>query len=788
MAEHAPRRNIVFRADGKMVNVPRKQGHLFVCSSGCCCGHTDRCFAPVPDELYHNEWEGRRYRNRVHLTVGGCLGPCTLANVAMLLFDGRAIWFHSINSEALVLALYDYIDQMLAVDAYLPPPPALSALHFTAFTWEERPDGQALDDAHRRRAVPVTPAAGFLFLTHADTDLLALEAARARLPADFPPVRGHSLLNLTTDADVDALLDVALPAAEVVILRLLGGRASFAHGFDRIVADVAARGAWLICLPGTDALDPELTAVSNAGVPVAHETFAYLQYGGVANVEQMLRFLADHLLATGHGYEPPAPQPRHGVYHPDLAHPSVAAWRARRDPQRPAVGLLFYRSHLLAGNTAFVDALVRAGERAGLDVLPVYAYSLKEDDGEGDGMPAALRLFLDEGGRPLVDTLISTMAFAMGGVSPDGPTMSGWAIEALERLDVPVLQAITAGGPRAAWEASLRGLSPIDAAMNIVLPEFDGRILTVPVSFKETSPAAQPRALATNGDHAPPAGLSRYVADNERADRLMGMAARLATLRHKPNAAKRIAVVLTNSTARISRIGNAVGLDAPASLLRLFEAMRAAGYHIEGAPATGDELLHALIDRCSYDVEFLTEEQLANAAGRAPVATYARWFADLPEKNRAEMTAKWHAPPGEAYVHDGHIALAGLEFGNVFVALQPPRGYGMDPNAIYHMPDLPPAQLPCALSLAARQVGADAVLHMGKHGTLEWLPASGGAVETCYPDQLLGDLPLVYPFIINNPGEKAQAKRRTRTWPIVDMTPPVGDSWRPGGWPSWRNW
>ena len=683
----------------------------------------------------------------------------------MLLFDGRVLWFHSMNRDDLVLALYDYIDAMLAADGWLPAPPPLIDHQFTSFTWDE--------EARRRQ--PTAPAPlplvveepGILLLSHSDTDLLTLAAARRELPADFPPVRAHNLLSLTTDADVDAFLDRALPAAELVIVRLLGGRASFAHGLDRLAADAAQRGTWLVCLPGTDALDPELTALSTVGVPVAHETFAYFQFGGPRNLEHALRFLSDHLLTTGHGYDPPAPLPRHGVYHPDAPEGTVAGWRARHDLSRPSVGLLFYRSHLLSGNTAFIDALVRAGERAGLNVLPVFAQSLKDDAEEGatdNAVPAALRYLLDEDGRPFVDVIISTLSFAMGGVNPHGPTLSGWGVELLERLDVPVLQAFTAGGSRAAWEASLRGLSPVDVAMNVVLPEFDGRILTVPVSFKE--------AVAGEGGGPP---LVRYVADEERADRLMAQATRLAALRRKPNEEKRVAFLLTNSSARISRIGNAVGLDAPASLLRLFDALRAAGYQIEDAPNDGDTLIHDLIDRCSYDVEYLTEGQLANAAARVPAAAYAGWFGGLPSKNQREMGGRWGAPPGEAYVHDGQIALAGLEYGNVFVGLQPPRGYGLDPNAIYHLPDLPPTHNYFALYRWLRdEWGADAIVHVGKHGTLEWLPGKAtGPSATCYPDQFLGDLPLIYPFIINDPGEGAQAKRRGHAVVVDHLTPPM---------------
>ena len=719
----------------------------------------------MPTDLYHEQWERRRLRNKVHLTQSGCLGPCPLANVALLLFDGHHIWFHSVNTEERIVALYDYIDTMLAANAYLPPPQALAEYHFTSFTWDGH-DALGQPAAPPREPRPEVEREGFLVLSQADTDLLALESVRSSLPHDFPALRAFNLSHLKSDADVDAFLDAELPRAEIVVLRLIGGRASFDHGLERIVAEAERDGFWVICLPGTDVLDPELTALSNAGVPVAHELAAYFQSGGVRNYEHGLRFLADHLLTTGFGYDRPQDQPRHGVYHPDVPEGTLQAWRDHRDSERPSVGLLFYRSHLLSGNTAFVDAIVRRGEAAGLNVLPVYAYSLKEDG--SDGMPEPLAYFRDEDGRTAVDALLCTMSFAMGAVDPESAELSGWAVAALERLDVPVLQAITASSSREQWEASLRGLSPIDTAMNVAIPEFDGRIISVPVSFKESAGAGE------SND-----GAVHYEPDEERIDRVVELLLRLIALRRKPNSEKRIAFVLTNQAARASRIGNAVGLDAPASLLRLFDAMTDAGYRIEGAPGTGDELIHALIDRCSYDVEILTDGQLGNAAASVPEQTYDGWFAGLSSKSRGEMTGQWGPPPGEAYVHDGAIALAGLRFGNAFVALQPPRGYGMDPNAIYHLPDLPPPHNYHALYRWLREpapagFGADAIVHVGKHGTLEWLPGKAvGQGPTCFPGQFLSGLPLVYPFIINDPGEGAQAKRRTHAVIVDHMTPPM---------------
>ncbi len=276
--------------------------------------------------------------------------------------------------------------------------------------------------------------------------------------------------------------------------------------------------------------------------------------------------------------------------------------------------------------------------------------------------------------------------------------------------------------------------------------------------------------MTTGVEEAP-----RHVAEPDRVARVAGLASRFAALGRIPNGRKRIAVILTNAPGKAARIGNAVGLDSPASLIRLFAAMREAGYRIEDVPADGDALIHALIDRCSYDETILTTEQLAHAAARVSVERYAAWFDELPEALKRGMVEQWAPPPGEAYVQDGADALAGLELGNVFLALQPPRGYGMDPAAIYHQPDLPPPHNYYALYRWLRDDwGADAIVHFGKHGTLEWLPGKGiGLSGGCAPDVFLGDLPLFYPFILNDPGEARRAKRRGHAVIIDHLVPPL---------------
>ncbi len=601
-------------------------------------------------------------------------------------------------------------------------------------------------------------------LTHTPNDLMVLHSALAQMPAGFSQVSGINLQALENEAQMADLLAHQLAAARIVVLRVLG-RLGSVPGFADLVRHAQSQGRHLIAISGTGEPDPELAAASTVASDVLHQVQTYFQAGGSVNLAQLLRYLSDHFLLTGFGFEPALALPEHGIYHPDLPQGAdIGDWLAQRVAQRPSAGIVFYRAHWMSGNTRFVDALISALEKRGMNVLPVFTSSLRAG-AAADSLPTALRYFSGEQGAH-IDVLINTTAFAMGEITPGGTTPAGWSVAALERLNVPVLQAMTSGMMQRQWAQSARGLNPLDAAMNVVLPEFDGRIITVPVSFK---------ARAISGSSGLPNELIEYEPLPDRVSRVAGIAARFARLKHTPNADKRVAFVFTNSNSKASQIGNAVGLDAPASLMHILHAMRSAGYRIDHLPQSGTALIHELIDRCAYDNTYLTTEQMTRTAGRVSAAQYATWFADLPLEMREKMTAQWGPPPGVAYVHDDHLALAGIELGNAFVALQPPRGYGMDPDAIYHQPDLPPTHHYYALYRWLRdEWQADAIVHVGKHGTLEWLPGKGvGLSENCFPDALLADVPLFYPFIINDPGEGAQAKRRGHAVVVDHLTPPM---------------
>jgi cobaltochelatase CobN len=601
------------------------------------------------------------------------------------------------------------------------------------------------------------------FVTTADTEILATAAAVQRLPRDFPDVR---CANPAGHPDPAALVGELLDGARVVLCRVLGGRRGWPEGLDLLVEGCRRSGAVLLALGGEAEPDAEMTALSTAPAGAVAQAGEYLRHGDVDNVEQLLRFLADTFLLEGHGFEAPHEVADLGVYVPGRGDVTIDEAVATHDPERPTVAVCFYRSHRLTGNTAFVDDLLDAIEAAGANGLAVWSYTLRRD---ADGHVPALALL---GGR--IDALLVTMLAtggagaadnAAGGGDGAGEQWQEWDATALAALDVPVLQAVCATSSRAAWEVSDSGLTPLDAATQVAIPEFDGRLLGGVVSFKERDAEGSPVG----------APVPRYVADRERCARVARLAVRHARLRHLPASRRRVAMLLTSFPTKHARVGMAVGLDTPASALELLRALREDGMRVEHDFAHGDELMHALIGAGGHDPEFLTGEQLATAPLRFPVADYLAWYATLPASLRASMEARWGPAPGDRYVDGDDFVIAGLELGNVLIAIQPPRGYGEDPVGIYHDPELPPTHhyLACYRWFDAVW-GADAIVHLGKHGTLEWLPGKMLALsEGCAPDAALGDIPLIYPFVVNDPGEGVQAKRRAHALIIDHLVPPM---------------
>jgi cobaltochelatase CobN len=604
--------------------------------------------------------------------------------------------------------------------------------------------------------------APIVVLTAADTDIQCLARVAEHWPANAPALRVVNLLQLQQQLAIDAYADTVLSQAQVIIVRLLGGRAYWSYGLEVTKAIAAENETALLVLPGDDRPDPDLISHSTVPLTVAHHLWRYLNEGGSDNWRYGLMAVCDRYLHTDFQPPEPTPVPPLGHYQPSQGRFSPSSQTAPLSPDTTAtaalaqVGILFYRAHYLAGNTAPIDALYQALQARQLQPYPLFVSSLQSPDIQAD-----LLDWLRPKDAPGVDLLLNTTSFAIAKINADTPNLDLW-----QQLDVPVLQVILSGGTRAAWQQNPMGLSPRDIAMNVALPEVDGRIITRAVSFK----AAAQRSDRLETD------VVTYEPVGDRIQFVADLAANWVKLHCTPVAERRIALVLANYPNRDGRLANGVGLDTPQSCIEILQALQAEGYTITDLPGDGDELIQRLTAGVTNDPESWAMRPVAQ---HLTMAAYEQVWSKLPTAVQAGVTEQWGTPEAERSRDQAAPLdawpIAGLQLGNVFVGIQPSRGYDLDPSLNYHAPDLVPTHAYLAFyGWLRQQFGAQAIVHVGKHGNLEWLPGKGiGLSADCYPEAALGAMPHLYPFIVNDPGEGAQAKRRSQAVIVDHLTPPL---------------
>ncbi|MCP6695941.1 MULTISPECIES: cobaltochelatase subunit CobN [Pseudomonas] len=589
-----------------------------------------------------------------------------------------------------------------------------------------------------------TPAE-LVILCSGDSHLALLAETAQQLPEAFPSLRLANPMQVQNHASVDLYVDQVLRHAKVILVSLHGGVGYWRYGVEQLL-ELTARGVQLILVPGDDRPDPELTRLSTVPAEQAERLWHFLRQGGKANALNLFNCLASQYLQGDYPWSEPQQLPRTAVYHPRKAAAVLEDWFDEWQVEQPVVPILFYRSHLQAANTAFIDTFCQRLQRAGLNPLPIAVASLKEA-----GCLQQVEDWLDQVDAALI---INTTGFAQS--SPEQPHLRPF------RRDIPVLQAICAQDNEPAWQASEQGLGARDLAMHIALPELDGRIITRPISFKD---------LAWRSERSQ-SDVVCYRAQPERMDFVAELARRWCDLAQLPNAQKRVALILANYPTRDGRIGNGVGLDTPAAALNILRALQAQGYPVAPLPDSGTALIQALLGGVSNDLDSL---DLRPCMQSMALDDYLAAFAALPEANQMAVRERWGEPSQDPMFRSGRMMIAGLRYGLTFVGIQPARGYQLDQSAVYHDPDLVPPHGYLAFYFWLRHgFAADALIHVGKHGNLEWLPGKGvGLSDSCWPDALLGPLPNIYPFIVNDPGEGAQAKRRTQAVIIDHLMPPL---------------
>ena len=572
-----------------------------------------------------------------------------------------------------------------------------------------------------------------------------------RLMQEAPRIEGRGWL-FESGTEWSAEWAARFDEADVILILWMG------TGLDtpflrQAVRRMERRGSRYLILvenPGTDKVSAGFSPEQ------IRRTWQYFRYDGADNLYNCVLWLGKEFGGTPYVPEEPKLLPWHGIWHPEWTEmercqDAEGYLAAHYLPGRPTVGVMFYRTEWLMGDFSYQTALIRALEAQGLNAIAIFTNTFHSEDLDSPTLMDAVNRYFFRGKTRLVDVIINTMKFSL--------KAAGTSIEEWMRLDVPLLEAYTVLGERAEWEASPAGLNPMEVSIAVSLPEFDGVIHSVPIAARVKDDV----------------GDVTWQLMKERMVRLAAKAKKWALLGKKPNQEKKIAIVFHNYPPTNSNIGSAAGLDSPESVRRLLEKMRDVGYTVETIPEDSKAFMKLLTDNATNDRRFISAAQIKDAYGHLTAEQYARFFTKLPEKVRTQLTADWGDAPGDVFNYEGELLIPGTLNGNVFITVQPPRGFGEDPGKILHDPAAAPTHHYIGFYHWLRDIWqADAVVHIGTHGSLEWLPGKGTALSaSCYPDISLGDLPDVYPYWMTIVGEGIQAKRRGAACLISHLSPPM---------------
>ncbi len=636
----------------------------------------------------------------------------------------------------------------------------------------------SLDDLIEPVDLRQTPA-DIVALSFTDSDLAGLAAAWTEQAESLPSMRLAALRELRHPMSVDLWIDSVGSKAKVILVRILGGYDWWRYGCDQLSAVARRHGIKLALLPG-ECRDRDECLIECSTLPPGEldALLACFREGGPHNMTALVHRLAA-LAGRPADVTDAVEVPKAGFYDPFA---KAIADRPPLAEATPIVPILFYRSMLLASDIAPIDALAYALHAKGMQPVPIFVASLK-DPGSAT--------FVEQAIAELNPSLIVTATAFAAGAEPGAETL-------FDRAGVPVMQVIVATTRREAWVQSPRGLAPADLAMHVVMPELDGRILAGALSFKDQS-------------ELDPALGFRALANRPEPDRIEQVAARIEAmirLQATHRAKRRIAIIMPDYPGAAGRTGYAVGLDVPSSVLAMLHDLKDEGYAVEGIPQSPRELLDLIeagnegLSLESYRPLFLDLPEGARTAVEAAWGSASSLLAGShspsspagpsprkqrgeggspnicasPEKERTDADA----PPSPSLRGEGKgegqtFPFRAATFGNVTVALAPDRGRSADRRADYHDPTLPPRHELVAFGLWLRKaLGVHAIVHVGAHGTLEWLPGKAVALsETCFPEVVTGSLPVIYPFIVSNPGEAAQAKRRIAAVTLGHLPPPL---------------
>lgn len=590
-----------------------------------------------------------------------------------------------------------------------------------------------------------------LFLSAADSELFTVNRAYKGLyenEADIPSLRLANLTYFKQELTIDTYIEEVVSKAKVVVLRLLGGRAYFPYLCEALVDYAEVNDIELVFLPGDNKPDLELMQLSTLPLEQVDQVWKYFVAGGLDNSCEALKTIFSIGRETSYPTNEVQVIPDLFLYHADYGIVNEPITR-----ELPIALIFGYRSAYLSDTLDPIDALIEELSKQGILGLSVMSLSYRDPN-----IKEQILGLLNQNQISKPQVIINTTGFSLQSFK------ESTSQDLFEQLGVPVIQAIMASCNRETWAEGAFGLTPTDIAMNIALPEVDGKIITTAISFKE----------AGGKDEFTDSEMISYIPHLEGCEFVANHAAAWIKLNNLSNTEKRVALILPNYPNKNSRLANGVGLDTPASTVQIMKALKEQGYDLgQEVPTTIEELMTMITDRITNDLD-----TLGNSSAEISISEsdFYKYYNQLSISLREAIEKQWGHPSHSPHCREGKFLIAGTQLGNIFLSIQPSRGYDLDLQATYHSPDLPPTYAYLAYYIwVQKYFKADAVIHVGKHGNLEWLPGKGVALskDSCFPAVILDPVPHFYPFIINDPGEGTQAKRRTQAVILDHLIPPM---------------
>ena len=593
------------------------------------------------------------------------------------------------------------------------------------------------------------PKADCIYITSvkADINILAEIISNKKLGKIKNNIRAIHLSNLKTPSQIDHYINKTIKHAKIVVLRIYGDRGTWSYGIEKLQQWVDSEDKkHLLILSGTEDQDTSLNELSNIELIISNKIAKLLREGGKENYLRFLHCL-DFILDNESNI--PSKYLNCKIY-PD---PYFYDWR---DEKGTKIGIISYKSLFLANETKLTDQLNKHLRKNGFSPKTIFVSSLKNIN-----IHREIQYIVKKEG---IRIIVTTTSFdSVVNRNHDDKKESQ---NLFEKIKLPVLQILTSSISKNDWYGSKIGMNSLDLLMQVVIPEFDGRITTLPVAFKEV--------ISTNKYLC--SEITNYEVYPYAINWITKFLSNYLKLSCLKNIDKKVCLVISNYPIKNSRIGNGVGLNTPSSILNILSWLKEENYDLAGhdIPISSKKLMSQIINSRTNDQESQNNQPLDYVT----LESYLKFWNNLPTESKQYVLSRWGSPNESYDIDNNKFSINGIIFGNVCILIQPQRGYDPDSKKDLHSPDLPPPHRYLAQYYWIENIfKANVICHIGKHGTAEWLPGKAvGLSENCFPKIISPPIPYIYPFIVNDPGEGSQAKRRSHSTIIDHLTPPLDRS------------